>query len=433
MPDYKKRKRNKILSPPKTVKKSRVKKDNDNDIKMTSGEKKQYRKTNNIKVIEGRKLERKRKLKVYSVIVAVLLAVILILQCILPAGIIESVKIGTKLLGAGSYPVTLAGSQTLNTVSKSGYYYVLSNSHLTAFSNSGKTVFNFEHGFEKPVLKTSAGGALVYNQGSKEVLVFDINGLKHSFLAENNILAANISNLGSFAVATVSDKYASAVTVYNNNAKKIYEWYSAEDTVNAVALSKNGKKLAVSVFNSQNGEFVSKVNVLNFKSATPEYSEAFENTYVYNLHSDFSNGFAVITSNKIKFIKWRGFKFNEYKSDYTLSIFKSFKNGYVAVFNRQSDKTDNKIAVLSSNGKIKYEVTYSGIISDITVSGSHIYCMSDTEILVVNKDGNLASKTNFGFGGVGISVLSSNQAAVITDNKIEKIKLDRSRENEYSN
>lgn len=425
MPDYKKKKRNKILSPPKTVKSKKVKKEKDNDIKMSSGEKKQYQKTNNIKIIEGRKLEKTRKFKAWVTAIAVVAIIVLILQSMLPAGILVSVKNSLKVLGTGSYPITLSGSQTVNTVSKGNYYYVLSNTHLSAYSNSGKELFSFEHGFEKPVLKVSAFGALIYNQGSKEVLVFDLNGLKTSMSAEKNILTANISNSGNFAVATVSDKYASAVTVYNKNTKQLYEWYSAEDTVNAVALSKNGKKLAVSVFNSKNGEFNSKVNVLNFKSATPEHTETFENTLVYNLESAFSNGFAVVTANKIKVIKWGNFKSKEYKSDYTLSLLKPFSNGYVAVFNRQSDKTDNKIALLSKNGKLKYQIDYSGNISDIDVKGSHIYCMSDTEISMVSKDGKFIQKTDFGFGGVNISAVSSNSVLVITDNKIEKIKLDR--------
>ncbi len=422
MPDYKKKKRNKILSQPKTVKNRTAKKEKDNDIKMSSGEKKQYQKTNNIKVIEGRKLEKKRKFKVWVSIIAIVVLVVLILQSILPAGILVWAQNTLKVIGRGSYPITLSGSQTVNTVCEGNYYYVLSNTYLSAYSNSGKELFDFEHGFENPVLKTSAAGALVYNQGSKEVLIFDLNGLKTSMSTEKSILTANISDSGGYAVATVSDKYASAVTVYQKNSKKIYEWYSAEDTVNSVALSKNGKKLAVAVFNSKDGEFSSKVNILNFKSATPLYSETFDNTLVYNLDSSFSNGFAVITANKIKVIKWSNYKSQEYKSDYTLSVMKPFGSGYVAVFNRQSDKTDNKIAVFSKNGKLKFEIVYSGIISDIDVRSSHIYCMSDTEITLVSKEGKILQKSDFGFGGVNISAVSSNSVIVITDNRIEKIK-----------
>lgn len=427
LPDYKKRKRSRFLSPPKATKNTKPKKDKsqniENDIPMTSDDKKSYKKTNNIKVIEGRKREKKRRFRISLVIVATLVAVIIILENILPAGIVVAIKTGFKTIGSGSFPISLSGSQTVTTASRDSYFYLLSNTHLTAYSNSGKELFNYEHGLEKPVLKISARGAIVYNQGNKEVLVFDINGLKHSFNAKKNIITANISNSGYFAIATISDKYASEVIIYNKDAKTVYEWYSAEDTVNAVALSKNGKKLAVSVFNSVNGEYVSKVNVLNYKSATPEFTETYDNTLVYNLDSSFSSYFAVVTSNKIKVIKWSNFKSNEYKSEYSLSVFNHYNNGYVAVFNRQNDKTDNKIVLLSKKGKIETEIDYVGEISDIDVRSSSIYCMNDTEILMVSEKGKILKKSNFGFGGVNLLSVSSSNVLVITDNKIEKIKL----------
>lgn len=427
LPDYKKRKRSKFLSPPKSSKKPKPRKEktesNENDIVMSSDTKKLYKKTSNIKVIEGRKLEKKRRFRISLVVIAALVSVILILQSILPAGIFVAVKTGFKTMGGGSFPITLSGSQTVTTSTRNSYFYILSNTHLTAYSNSGKEIFNYEHGLEKPVLKISARGAVVYNQGNKEILVFDINGLKHSLSAKKNIITANISNSGYFAIATVSDKYASEVIVYNNNAKSVYEWYSAEDTVNAVALSKNGKKIAVSVFNSQNGEFISKVNVLNYKSATPEFTETYNNTLIYNLDSSFSSYFAVVTSNKIKVIKWSNFKSNEYNSEYSLSVLNHYDDGYVAVFNRQNDKTDNKIVLLSKKGKIEAEIDYVGEISDIGVRGANIFCMNDTEIIMISKDGKILKKSNFGFGGVNLISVSSSNVLVITDNKIEKIKL----------
>ena len=424
MPDYKKRKRNKILSKPKPQKKSRAKALENHDIKMSSGLKKsEYSKASNIKVIEGRRLENKKRFKATTITVILVTVAVLIVNSVLPAGILQSAKTAVKLIGAGSFPISLESSQTVNTVRVGTYYYVLGDTYLCAVSNGGKLLFNYQHGFEKPVLKTSNAGALVYNQGSKEFLLFDIYGLKNSYTAEKNILTANISDSGNYVLATVSDKYASAVTVYKKNGKKLYEWFSAEDTVNNVALSKNGRKLAVSVFNSKNGEFSSKINVFNFKSATPLYSESFEKGLIYNIDTSFSTAFAVITENKVKVIKWGSFKFKEYKNDYTLSILKPTPNGYVAVFNRQSDKTDNRIAILGRNGKIKKEIVYSGIISDIDVNGSHIYCMSDTEITTVTIEGQIKQKTVFGFGGVNVCATSSNAVTVITDSKIEKVKL----------
>ena len=79
MPDYKKRKRNKILSKPKPQKKA--KSVQNYDIKMSSKPKKShYSKTDNIKVIEGRRLENKKKFKASCITVVLITVAVLIIN-----------------------------------------------------------------------------------------------------------------------------------------------------------------------------------------------------------------------------------------------------------------------------------------------------------------------------------------------------------------
>lgn len=425
MPDYRKRKHSKLFSSPKRVQKSRIaKKTPDENIKMSpSGRDKGSNSASNMKVVKGRRLENKRKLKIGAVITATVICAVIGLELILPAGIIQSISIATSLIGTGNYPIELDGNETVNTISRGSYYYVLSNTHIDAVSNSGKRLFTYAHGYENPVLKVSAGGALVFEQGGTEALLFNTKKLKSTIETEKPILTGAVSDSGRYALVTLSDKYASAVSVYDKNDSIIYEWYSAKDTVNNIVLSSNGKKIAVSTFDSSGGQYTSKVSVLNFKSATAEYTETFENTLVYTLDSFYRSSFGIVTENGIKFVGWHGFKAKEYKSDYNTAFFRAGKNGYIAVFNRESDKTDNKIAVFSKNGKLTAEFQYKGIISDIGMSGNHIYCMSDTEISLLDSEGKVLRTGSCGFGAVRLNIVSTNSVLILTDNKIEKLNL----------
>lgn len=425
MPDYKKRKHSKLFSSPAKVQKSRLKKKSyDDDIIMSSSTKKSGKTASNMKVVKGRKLENKRKLKVTAIATAAVLIVALILHMILPAGIIESISTATALVGAGNYPIELGSTETVNCISRGAYYYVLSNNNIDAFNNSGKHIFSYTHGYENPVMKVSACRVLVFEQGKTEALVFGLKGLKSTVTTEKPIITGAVSDSGRYALVTLSNKYASAVTVYDKKDRSVYEWYSADDTVNNIVISPNGKKIAVSVFNVSGGHFKSKLSILNFKSATAEYSESYDNSLIYNLDSSFRNGFEVVTGNGMKFIKWHKYKSQDYKNDYSTAIFRTGKNGYVAVFNRESDKTDNKIAVFSKNGKLTAEFSYKGIVSDIAVSGNHIYCMSDTEIYLLDSTGKTLRKGSCGFGAVSLVAESTNSVIVFTDNKIDKITLE---------
>lgn len=426
MPNYKKRKHNKLFSSPGKPKKTNTKRrSTPEDITMSSSTPlKKTSSKDSIKVIKGRKLEQKRKLKITSIIIAIVIITISILRVILPAGILESASNTLSLIGSGSYPIELESTDTINVVPRGSYYYVLTHSYVKAFSNSGKTLFSYAHGFENPIIKISSSRAIVFNQGSTEFLIFNRTGLKDSFSTDSNIITAGISDSGVYAIATHSDKYTSAITVYNKSKKVLYEWYSAEETINNVALSPNGKKLAVSAFSSDVGKYKSTLYVLNFKSATPEFTEKYENSLIYNIDTSSRNNFTVVTQNKLKFVKWSKYTANEYSSNYNISYLKSSGNGTVAVFNRESDKTDNRIIVFSKSGKLKYEFSYKGTISDIRLFGGHIYCMGETEINVLNNEGEILRKTACKLGAVNFTVTSSNNVAIITDDRIEKLKLE---------
>ena len=423
MPDYKKQKRRKALPKPKKNKAKNIK-SNDTDIIMTPHKKSKLQKTqNDMKLVRGRKEEKKKRAKRWVAVALCLVLAVTLLNTILPAGIIRTVSNSLALIGTGNYPVSLESSDTLSVESMGSYYYILSDTSLSAYSNSGKKLYSYVHGFEKPILKCSKWGAMLFGQSENTVLIFDLKKLKKTIETKKAIINGNISDSGGYAVITQSDNYASAVTVYNRYGKELYEWYSAEDTVNSVTIAPNNKKIAVSSFKVVNGEYLSKVSVLNFESATPEYTEEYKGGLVYNLSSSASGRFTVVTSNGIDFIKWRKYSKTQYKNDYNITLLREASHGMVAVFSRESNRTDNKIAVFSKTGKIKFQFDFKGIISDIRFFGGHIYCMSDTDVFLIDETGKTVKKTSCGFGGVRLVVTGSNTVAVVTDNKIERIKL----------
>ncbi len=426
MPKYKKKKHNRILNTPKKRAKQPVKvKEQYDDIAMNhyGAEKVEKKPTPSMKVVQGKKGVRTQKIKFYAVALAIVFVVVMLFQLILPAGLFQTISNVTALLGTGSYPISATGSQVLTVVPMGNYYLHLTDTHFSAYSSAGKILFSEAHGYEKPILSTSKGKSLLYNQGSKQFSIFTLNGLQKTDETKNEIICGGISDSGNFALVTHSDSYASQVTVFNKRYKQIYEWYSAEDTINNVAIASSGKKIAVSTFNSASGTFNSKVNVINFKSATPEHTLTYQNQIVYGLKNSNKSNFTVIKSNGVDTVKWSNCKTNEYTEDYNISYYRTNNSVNIGVFSRENDKTDNKIVLFSKRGKVKKSVNYNGVINDIQVRGSNIYCINDSSVNVLDFNGNIKFSAEYGFGGKGISVLSANVVAVITNNEILRIKL----------
>ena len=427
MPRYKKKKHNRLFNPPKkSVKKVKNTSRSTEDIKMTPSKSPKKQNTKgNIRVISGGREKKNQKFKIFGCVIASILVIFLILQTLMPAGVIQTLTNFVAATGSGSYPIAVSGGETLSVVPMGNYYYVLTDTHISAYSSAGKTLFSQSHGFEKPVLISSKSRALVYGEGSQEYMIFDLSGLKISAETENEIICGAVSDSGVYALVTYSSNYASQVNVYSKLHKEVYKWFSANDTVNSVALSSSGRKVAVSTYNSSSGVFNSTFNILNYKSATPEFTQNYDNSLIYGIKDCNKSSVAVIKSNGVDFIKWHNKNVTPYKDDYSISFFRQSSSYNVAVFNRESDSTDNKIVLLSKSGNHKYTVKYSGAINDICVKGRNIYCLSDTVITVLDFEGNIKAVSEYGFGGVGLHVTSANVVVVVTDNEVIRVKTNK--------
>ena len=145
-------------------------------------------------------------------------------------------------------------------------------------------------------------------------------------------------------------------------------------------------------------------------------------TLIYGIKDSNKSSVALIKSNGVDFVKWRNKNITPYSDDYSIAFFRQNSSYNVAVFNRESDNTDNRIVLLSKSGNHKYTVKYNGAINDICVKGRNIYCLSDTEITVLDFEGNIKATSVYGFGGIGLHVTSTNVAVVVTDNDIIRVK-----------
>ena len=425
MAEYKKKKHSGRMAAPKTHK-NRIKREKPReDIELTSySSSPDTKPQNNMKVVRGKKLKTKYRFKVFFAVVIIVALVLVLCEALTPAGVFETLSTFGATIGSGSYPTELDGLNTTNVVSKGSYYYVLTNSKIEAYSTGGKRIFSHTHGFEKPIIKASKTRALVFGQNSDEALIFTLKGLKSTVKTEDKIKNAAIGDDGTYAFITTADNYSAKVTVYRKNNKLLYEWFSSQDLINNVAVSANGKKIAVSAISSDVSDYNSRLLVLNFGSSKPEFEKNYDNTLIYGIDSSFISGFSVLTANKHDFIKWSNSKINEYENDYSTAMFRTGNSGMAVLYNRENDKTDNRIAIFNKQGKLKQEIKFKGIITDFALKDGLIYALCDSKIYALSKEGKILKSAEYGFGAVRICPVNQSTMAVITDNAISKIKLE---------
>lgn len=430
MPDYKKKSHHGLQKKPrKTVKKSVAKKEKpmEQDIPMTSHEpdrSQPVKKKHTVRVVKGKKLERQRRFRVVLSSLALLVAVGVGLSFLVPVSIGESITNLLMPIGAGKYPIELYGTQALNAVGKDFYYYVLTDSDLTALSDGGKKIYSVSHGFANPVLKTSTTRALVFDQGGNGYSIYNLKERVVEKTTKETIRTATVSRSGNYAIVTDSDSYTAVVRVYNKKNKLLFEWRSAADMVNNVVLSASGKRLAVSTVNGTNGQLNGKVMIFKFDEKQPVFTADYVDQPVLALETFGSRYLGVFTEHTYTRVHWNKLTKTERTDENPLAMVRVGQGG-VLVYQRSSDHSDNRIVYLSGSGEVKNEFSYKGVIGDISVGQGHIYCIGENAVRVFDKKGTLLKSADCPFGGERFVSITSNAIAFITNSEIVKIELDR--------
>ena len=418
MPDYKRQKFKKSSMP----KRKHI--NYENKINMTPKKQSQTGVVpeDNIKVVRGTKYRRKQQTKVLIFAIIFISLVYIILSALLPGGLYENIANYSSLLGHGSFPVSVSGSNVLNTVSNGSYFYVLTDTNITAYANSGKIVFSELHGLSNPVLSVSATRALVYDQGGKSLYLYNLSGKIHDLQTKNEIITASISTNGDFVVATHSDSYTSVVTVYNSNYNEIYAWNSAKELINNVLINPSGNKLAVSTLNVISGQYRSKLMVLDFESADPLHTLDLGTSLALSI-TNTGKGISIICDNKYKFLQWSKFTTSELVVSGEINSFKNSKSGVLLTVNRANDRSDNTIILISKKGEKTSEFKINSAISDVQYEKGRLYSVCDTTVNILDKNGNILKTGTCNYQTQAIAVLSANSIAAVSDCEIIKINI----------
>ncbi len=423
MADYKKKKIKKSIF----HKKKRFKNDVDNlkiDKNPASSEHNSHF-DDDIKVIKGSKFKRIRRFKILICILAFIVLTSLILSAILPGGLYENTLNYFSTIGNGGYPTSISGGSIKDVASNGYYYYVLTDTNITAYSSGGKIVLDELHGFSNPIISTSATRALLYDQGGNTVNIYNLSGKLHSINTKNAIITASISDGGDFVVATHSKSYTSTATVYDNDFNEVYTWNSAKEFINNVLVDTSGDQLAISTFDVVAGQYKSKLQIFNFDSATPLHTLDFSNSLVLKICNT-GDGISIITSDKYNFLDWSDFNSSSISFSGEINSFKNNDDGVLLTVNRPNDRSDNKVILVSDEGEKFSEIKIDDVITDIHYDDGRVYSLCDTTISIYNKNGKVLRSGNCNYGTRKIIVLSSDSVACLNDNEILKTEIEES-------
>ena len=220
----------------------------------------------NKKIIPLKKLRNKKNLKKFlSLLIVPAVLIVVGLAFLISARILGNVavsntidglrSVGTLFSDGEGFPYTL-GEENISKIEMIG-------NRILILSEEKSTVLDYKAGkwFENQVTSPDAkvitqnGRALIFSSGSDKVILHSKTEQLGTVTADGRVITATLGYNGWFATSHTGEESQSVLTVYNNHFEKEFQWNSSNERISAIALSKNGKKVAVAAIGERMPRF----------------------------------------------------------------------------------------------------------------------------------------------------------------------------------
>lgn len=375
---------------------------------------------NGFQVIVGGK---QKKFVRLSALAAVVLAVVILINTIVPIGMweyVQNVFAGATGTGDG-FPVAISASDRNQILSVGSDVALLGESSFQLYKSNGKQLADRQHGFANPAFTACSARVLVYDRGGKGVRLENRAKTLFSFEATGAITAATMADNGYFALVTRGGDSVSDVTVYNAKGESKFIWHSRSRQVTAASLSDNGKYLAIASVHVENGQSVTGITLFNTRKGTTLTEQEFSGSLPVSLDVKGSTALALLTDRAVSLTK--SGKQNEYSYDGgSLLCFDNHNQGYaVLVLAMYQDTRNSRVVVLNKKAAVHGQSDLSGEGITVSAKGNSVLILTPDSVLFCNKKGTLKKEVSLATDATSL-LCKGNRGIVLGSERLEEIR-----------
>lgn len=371
------------------LKKNKISHTSDNsDSSLKNSHKKNDR--SHLKIIKAPSSRKMVTIAVITGFLAVVISLMFVISVLSPISFVESTRNFFAGIGAsGSFPVELSVSSR-NDIKKMGNDVVLvTDSNINLYTSGGGKIFSRQHGYSNPRSITSDSRVLTFDSGTNEYRIDNRYENVYSGTTDNAILCAAMARNGVYALNTYSSKYICETTVYSADFIPLFRWNSAEQHITSIALSSNGKQLAVGSVGAVEGKYISTVRIFNINSTeailTKEFSDKMILAVNYNVDGTWS---AVFENSYVTLFNDRDpieISFDE--GD--VSCLDLSNNTYdLLIITNYNDQNHNRVLVVESNGTIVKDIVFDKTVVSCSVSDNYVFLLSKGKVTRMDIEGD---------------------------------------------
>ena len=301
----------------------------------------------------------------------------------------------------------------------------------TAYNKDGKVKFEGSAKVQKPLVYSNGDYALFLNsEGESYELIYKEKVLVKEENAQH-IITGDVNKNGYYVIVSQEPGYKSVATVYNKNKKQIYKYYSADNYILDVSLSKNNKNMAVLLFDSSKTQTSTILSVFDFKYDSVISSVSFVDELAFDINYQSSGNILVLSDKKAAAynkngkqkwdISYEGRKLHTYdiKDD----------GGFVLALEKVTKEEtlkNSQVEIYSNSGHKRGDYSVDGIATRVNFKNGKCLIATKNQMILVNKFGFKKAKGEV-LKDVKAIYLFNNKMMVLTPTTLDlyKIKLGR--------
>ncbi|HOO25504.1 MAG TPA: DUF5711 family protein [Clostridiales bacterium] len=281
---------------------------------------------------------------------------------------------------------------------------ILDANELRTLNSEGKELFVLKHSFVNPGLEVNRGKAILFDRQNGRVKVLGRYGVFVEKEFEENILAVAIGKKNNWAVAGKRPGYSSVARVYDKNGHEIFKQSFQNDRISSLALSEDGKSLAVALIGAKDAALYSRLVVYDFGKEEAVGFLEYPDTAILKIAFGKNKSLALVGDNYCGFVNLKDFsKSDNYLAHGKLKDYSFSERGKLSVLMAEKGSGgQTTLTVFDYDGHILFEEKLDATARSLSSDEIYTGVLLGDSYLTFSGKGTLLGKRETGKFTFGI-------------------------------
>lgn len=292
--------------------------------------------------------------------------------------------------GDGSYPVDLSGTNVQRLVRTEDYTVLVTDSHVVYYDSEGAEMNRYHYAVSNSLVRTAGDYVLVAEQGGRRLHLSTRSDIELEFSTDHNILSVALNEEGQIAVLTDGPQnYQIQVKVYDDEGKVLYT-RSRNRTATDVALSPDGKQVALLSVEASDGDLNTYIEAFSLSSSANEatYSHIEKDVLLYRLAYFSENCIGTVAEDRVVILNAVTGGVHRYTLEDQHILGYAIGEDRMAVALRPyGDTADGTLVLLNGSGKAVKTASFSGDFRQLSAFENEFVVLTDRYVQKFSESG----------------------------------------------